>query len=307
MKKLFILLAMLLTVVLLTGCGIRNAVYDNAEAYRIGNAEITEKVANISLEWTAGTIGVAYHDKDTVLITEKSTSALTEEESVHWYLDGATLRIHFAASGLSESLKLTPTKKDLTLTLPKSFWADRIEIFTASADFKGSLNAGEIEIASSSGTVWLDSDAVGKLELSSSSGAIRCEAGSVGEASLESHSGRLLASIGNAGRLDAETSSGRIEVSVDTLGEGEVESNSGKVGFTVKKSFGEVKVSAFSGDVQLFLPEEVGYTATISTLSGDIRNAFPVVSEGKMMTYADGKAVLKIETSSGNIELEKNR
>jgi len=75
----------------------------------------------------------------------------------------------------------------------------------------------------------------------------------------------------------------------------------------LKKSFGEVKVSAFSGDVQLFLPEEVGYTATISTLSGDIRNAFPVVSEGKMMTYADGKAVLKIETSSGNIELEKNR
>ena len=131
---------------LFSGCSSLNFLYKDAEKYSYGNTELAEKVENLDLSWVSGSVKILYHDRNTVQLCETSSSSLSEDTSVHWFLDGTTLHIRFLKSGTYRSLRLA---KDLTLTLPKDFAAKNVEISLASADFETeTLRSEKIEISS---------------------------------------------------------------------------------------------------------------------------------------------------------------
>ena len=108
MKKLFFTMLILAVCTgLLSGCRISvhsptvlsPFYYDNVEKYVVGGASITDTVERVEIQWLSGSVNVAAHKEDIVRFSEKANRTLTNNNSVHYWLDGTTLRIQFCDSG----------------------------------------------------------------------------------------------------------------------------------------------------------------------------------------------------------------
>ena len=289
---------------LFSGCSSLNFLYKDAEKYSHGNTELTEKVENLDLSWVSGSVKILYHDRNTVKLCETSSSALSEDTSVHWFLDGTTLRIRFLKSGTYRFLRLA---KDLTLTLPKDFAAKNVEISLASADFETeALRSEKIEISSASGDVSLTSAATGKLEISSASGKINLiQKENCPKIKLNTASGSIRADVLQAGDLSVNTASGKVEIRGTSFGDVSVDSASGDVQISVIETLSECNIDTASGEVTLFLPEKMGFTAEIETGSGRFESALALRRKGKTYIAGDGEAKIEIDTASGDIFVKK--
>ena len=237
-------------------------------------------------------------------LCETSSSSLSEDTSVHWFLDGTTLHIRFLKSGTYRSLRLA---KDLTLTLPKDFAAKNVEISLASADFETeTLRSEKIEISSASGDVSLTSAATGKIEISSTSGKINLiQKENCPKIKLNTASGSIRADVLQAGDLSANTASGKVEIRGTSFGDLSVDSASGDVQISVIETLSECSIDTASGEVTLFLPEKMGFTAEIETGSGGFESDLALRQKGETYIAGDGKAKIEIDTASGDIFVKK--
>ena len=289
---------------LFSGCSSLNFLYKDAEKYSYGNTELAEKVENLDLSWVSGSVKILYHDRNTVKLCETSSSSLSEDPSVHWFLDGTTLHIRFLKSGTYRSLRLA---KDLTLTLPKDFAAKNVEISLASADFETeTLRSEKIEISSASGDVSLTSAATGKIEISSTSGKINLiQKENCPKIKLNTASGSIRADVLQAGDLSANTASGKVEIRGTSFGDLSVDSASGDVQISVIETLSECSIDTASGEVTLFLPEKMGFTAEIETGSGGFESDLALRQKGETYIAGDGKAKIEIDTASGDIFVKK--
>ena len=76
-----------------------------------------------------------------MLLTERTDEGVPDEFRVHWWLDGATLHVKFAASG-ARMERYGGWRKELTLTLPETLALDDVEIRSASAEISAENLAG---------------------------------------------------------------------------------------------------------------------------------------------------------------------
>ena len=97
MKKTIWLIGLLagLLCAVLCGCGSVSLFYENADRYSVGNAEITESVENIELDWIAGAVRIEYHGEDSILLTETSSDTLTEQTTLPEFSLSTRLCNHF--------------------------------------------------------------------------------------------------------------------------------------------------------------------------------------------------------------------
>ena len=289
---------------LFSGCSSLNFLYKDAEKYSYGNTELAEKVENLDLSWVSGSVKILYHDRNTVKLCETSSSTVSEDTSVHWFMDCTTMHISFLKSGTYRSLRLA---KDLTLTLPKDFAAKNVEISLASADFETeTLRSEKIEISSASGDVSLTSAATGKIEISSTSGKINLiQKENCPKIKLNTASGSIRADVLQAGDLSANTASGKVEIRGTSFGDLSVDSASGDVQISVIETLSECSIDTASGEVTLFLPEKMGFTAEIETGSGGFESDLALRQKGETYIAGDGKAKIEIDTASGDIFVKK--
>ena len=123
----------LATASMLTGCtGFRMSSYANADRYTAGDAAFSEKIEKIEIDWASGSVNLLTHAQDTVLLSEAAEKGMPEELRVHWWLEGSTLHVQFAASGAKQRA-FNSWRKELTLTVLETLYLDDIEISTASA------------------------------------------------------------------------------------------------------------------------------------------------------------------------------
>lgn len=180
--------ALLLTLfcLLLTGCSRTLVTYEEAEKYTAGGASIADSVRDIDLSWISGAVRIAYHPESTILLSESANCSLSKAQSMHWYLDGDTLRIRYSASGHVQFLNLN---KQLTLTLPEDFRGRQLTFELTSADLTAPfLSAEEMEISLVSGNVTLTAEA-DRLKVDSVSGNQRLSAAVTKQLELNSVSG----------------------------------------------------------------------------------------------------------------------
>ena len=56
----------------MTGCSYFGSVtYDNADKYSVGNTEVTDKIENIEIDWSSGSVSVVSHSGNTFMLSEK--------------------------------------------------------------------------------------------------------------------------------------------------------------------------------------------------------------------------------------------
>lgn len=314
--------------------------YGNAEKYTSGETELKETIRNLEVGWIDGAVKIEYHDGNTVLLRETSRKTIGEDMKMRWWLDGDTLRIRYAKSGLRLG---TGLDKELTVTLPKGIALSEVSLEATSGDLyasglkaetlklettSGTIRAeaetaslrtgsssggqeltvngtaGEIRLDSTSGAIALSGESAGKLEANSTSGGIAVAmSGKADTLSVHTTSGGIAADVNEAGKLTAESTSGGIGLRLQSAGEIHATCTSGTVSVAAGK-LDVLKVDSTSGDVTAALPETPGFTASVHTTSGKIGHTAMLTASGSEYSCGDGSARVEIHTTSGDVRLD---
>lgn len=286
----------------LSGCSYSGSVtYADSDKYSVGNAEITDKIENLEIDWISGSVSLVSHSEDTLALSEKDADRLPEEMRVRWWVDGDTLHVKFAASGVGVRL-FGSLHKDLTLTVPETLAFENVTIRAASAEIDADrLTAGTLSVSTASGDINISGEA-NTVELNSASGNIQLtQKDKAGEVRIDTASGKIDADLGAADRAYFESASGKIKLkaaSVDSLA---VKATSGAVLCELEAVPSECRLHAVSGEVTLILPEESDFTADISTVSGDFESDFALKKSGSTYICGSGGGNIDIETTSGDV------
>ena len=297
--------------------------YPNADKYTAGDAKISGSVNSLFIDWTEGRVNIEYHAGSGVTVSETADRALSEDDKLRWWLDGDTLRIRYAKSGFRFSL--TSLNKVLTVSLPEgtvlksadigstsgdlnipALAADEIRLDSTSGNITAATEAKKLTVSATSGSIDVRQDGdAGAVTLGSTSGSIACALGSAKDVAADSTSGSVSLTLsGSADNVSLHSTSGEIGAEIASAGKAEISSTSGNV--TVKLSaFGSLKIGSTSGSVTARLPAEPGLTCTADTTSGSFSSDLALAKDGNRYTCGDGSAAVSIDTTSGNIRLEK--
>ena len=93
-------LSLLLSLVIsAVSCG-TNFFYQNSDKYTVGGASLSHPISAIDIEWISGHVNVKYSNdgENEVVFSESYDKKLDDDLLLHYWLDGTTLRIKFAAS-----------------------------------------------------------------------------------------------------------------------------------------------------------------------------------------------------------------
>ena len=277
--------------------------YANADKYTVGDTTVTSPVENLDIDWTSGPVNIEYHAGSGISVSETANKTLSEDDRLRWWLDGTTLRIRYAKSGIRFSFNL---EKKLTVSLPEGTVLKQADIGTTSGDlFIPALAADDIRLNSTSGSI----DAVTttlKLYASSTSGNVKVrQDGDIGAVDLSSTSGSVSLDVaGTAEEVKAGSTSGNISPVLASVNKADFSSTSGCFSGSVR-AFQELKIHTTSGKVDVKLPAEPGFTCKVDSSSGDLTTALSLAKNGNQYTCGDGSARCSIDTSSGDITLGK--
>lgn len=182
--------------------------------------------------------------------------------------DGDTLTIRYQNSGVPLSIGGS-LKKDLTITVPRDWTGKQLKVDMSSADLTlREVSIDRVEVKSASGTTTAENCTMEELELDTSSGGLQ-------------YTGRL-------GKLDVDGASANVTARLLNVPE-------------------SVELEAASGGMELYLPEDAGFTAKLDTMSGEFLSDFETTQEGKRYTCGDGSCKIDADTMSGNLEIRKNQ
>lgn len=298
--------------------------YPNADKYTVGSsATISVPVNSLYVDWTSGQVNVKYHDGKDVVISETANRELSEDDTMRWWMDGGTLRIRYAKSGIRITVNL---EKKLTVSLPAGTVLRSADIGTTSGDIIApSLAADEIRLDSTSGNIdagtaakkltasstsgdvkILQESDIDTVTLKSTSGSVSCALdGSVKSVHADSTSGSIgLAVSGTVENVKLTSTSGNIYPNLVYAEKAEFGSTSGSFNGSVV-SFKELKIGTTSGNVSVNLAAEPGFTCKVSTASGSFSSDLALTKNGNAYTCGDGSASCSIDTTSGDIRIGK--
>ncbi len=299
--------------------------YADAGKYTAGETDISAPVSNLDVDWTAGKVILEYHGGNAVELRESSDKAISEDMKMRWWMDGDTLRVRYAKSGLRLNWNLT---KELTIRIPKNTAFRDVKICATSAGLMiPALKADTLTLSTTSGAIQAAAEA-GRVTADATSGALNLQlSGHADEVHAHTTSGALSVEADDAEALKASSTSGTIHLQGDRVKQCEANATSGKVtvwlneadrvetgstsgSVTVRLAkFSLLKANTTSGQISAVLPEQPGFTARLSSVSGRIDYDMPLShpEDRKEDAYicGDGSAEVELGSTSGNITLNR--
>lgn len=196
----------------------------------------------------------------------------------------------------------------LTLTLPAKMW-QRIELNTSSGDItiNSSLQCRELEIGTASGDIELTYVQASRAEIHTASGNITAKA-DCEELSAGTASGDIEFTDSHCLSADLGTASGDITTENLNCDHLEVGTASGDSELTFSQLPQTLNVSSASGDCSIYVPANVGFELSYSTVSGDFSSDMPFSgirsSKRTKLTYlTGGEHEISVSSSSGDFEI----
>ena len=298
MKKIAIVLVLALCAVALSGCAeITSLVTGKSGNFSGGNAEINDRIENLEISWTAGSVKIAYHTANTVTLAETANRAISKDEEMQWKVEGSTLKVEYMKPGV----RLNSPSKNLVITLPEGISLKKAAIGSTSAEIEiPSLAADTVSLDSTSGDITADITAP-DITTHSTSGDVKLAVhGKVNSLKLDSTSGSLSAELDEADKVSANSTSGAVRIAAEKARQVSVHSTSGNI-YLVLKQFDKADISATSGDVTAELPAEPGFTLKYTPSSGKLNTEIPLSGSKENYTCGNGSAQITVDTSSGDL------
>lgn len=294
--------------------------YANADMYTAGETVLRETIRNLDIEWINGKVNLGTHKEDTVELRESSDRAIGEDLKLRWWMDGDTLRVRYAKSGLRLSWN---QQKTLTVILPENIVFGEASVSATSADLNiPGIQAEKLTMEVTSGSILAAAEAkqvvagstsgdmtlriTGEAEsvvAGSTSGRIGLEAENVGSVAMSSTSGGGSLKVKKAGKAEIGSTSGSISIEAEEAEQVVMGCTSGSIRATLMQ-FSQLLVNSTSGDVQVTVKEEPGFIAKLSTTSGKIDYSLPLSRQGDEYVCGDGSGRVEIGTTSGDIRLD---
>lgn len=244
---------------------------------------LPQTVQNIYLSTTSSDCSVKFYNGTTIKIDVSG-----DFFSNFTYSDGLS-RVEVTDSNIfiETNDNLGFSDLDLTLYIPETY--------------KNSLS-----LKSSSGELSVIGGKLQNLSLSSSSGDINLYNLEAVDISLEASSGSINAPTFKTSKSLIKTSSGDISIN-GSLGETTVSASSGSVDLNLSELGASSNFSAQSGDVNLMIPNEIGYRLAFSSNSGEISGKI-IPGDNNMnnsytYTNGNGSKLINVKTSSGDLDL----
>ena len=301
-NKTIIFAAILLPLILLTGCMNISKTYDNADKYTAGNRDITDSISVLNINWSCGSVTVARGSGDSITVRETCKVSLDSEKQVHTWVDGDTLRVQFSASG--EVLRGEECDKKLEILVPEGQKFSGIKCEASSADIRISEQlCDELTVDTSSGDIRAEDCATPKISMTASSGDINVmQKAECDLIKCSTSSGEIGVTAETVKELRTDASSGGITCNIASADSVYADTSSGEIKLTFGAVPASTKITASSGDVKVSLPKDPDFKAEISTSSGDFNyTGISLSKSGESYSCGSGTNSISVETSSGDI------
>ena len=225
-------------------------------------------VRSIEIEWAAGSIVIQPKDITEIYIME---DGLTEKsEPMVWKLRDEKLAIQYSKNtdhDFGMGLLRGNESKDLIIQVPFNWACNSLEIDAASASLEiNDLTIRDMEFDGASGTCVFNNCTVETLELDTASGDILFQ--------------------GNLTRMDCDSASANILLDLKN----------------VPKS---LDLDTASGDLDVVLPENAGFTVNMDTMSGNFESDFATSMRNNNYIAGNGQCRIDVDAMSGSVTIRK--
>lgn len=236
------------------------------QAGSVGSAD-PAAIREIKIEWISGSVTIEPGDVQEITFLESGNG--TDKYEMVWKQSGDELVIQYSKdSGIAGfGLHFGDGSKDLTVTVPRGWVCDSLELDTASTDLTvRDMIIREMEIDSASGTAKFENCTVSSLDVDTASGDVTFS-GSLNELDFEAASASFTGVLENVPNL--------------------------------------IKMDSMSGDLTLTLPEGAGFTVSLDAMSSDFSSDFPTVKKNKSYVCGDGHCKIDVDAMSGDVSILK--
>lgn len=247
----------------------------NAECLKLNGVNQTGSVGSadpaaireIKIEWISGSVTVEPGDVQEITFLESGNG--TDKYEMVWKQSGDELVIQYSkdSSIAGFGLHFGDGSKDLTVTVPRGWVCDSLELDTASTDLTvRDMIIREMEIGSASGTAKFENCTVSSLDVDTASGDVTFS--------------------GSLNELDFEAASASFTGVLENVPD-------------------QVNMDSMSGDLTLTLPEDAGFTVSLDAMSSDFSSDFPTVKKNKSYVCGDGHCKIDMSAMSGDVSILK--
>jgi len=229
----------------------------------------SSQIREIEIQWVLGTITIEAGDVDQVVYQETPVSDSRYRMVTKASSDELKIQYCSENAGLSFSMFGTEINvvKDLTITVPKDMTLESLEIEAASAEviIRG-LTIDEVSLDTASGKCELEGCRIGELDVDTASGDIRFN--------------------GSLNELDFDAASAEFEGCFDN---------------TPRR----IKMDSMSGDIDITLPSDAGFTVSMDAMSSGITSDFETVIRNGDYICGNGYCQIEYSGMSGDITIRK--
>ena len=290
----------------LSGCSFivgSNYLYQNGDKYTAGDRQIKDKIENISIDYMSGNVKLIGADTDMISVKETSSVRLDDKRKVHTWVDGTTLYVRYCAS--AKNIDLNNLNKELTVTIPEDMILSDLYVDVSSADVScENFKSDSVNVNSSSGSINAECEAR-MIKLSASSGDVYLtQKGSSEEISIETSSGSIDVDMQDATNLSTRASSGDITIKAGEVKEFKSETSSGYNELKFDSVPAVSYIEASSGNVTVYLPKDSDLTLDMDPDEDDLSYDLAFSKNGNEYITGDGSNKMKIEISSGEVNLK---
>lgn len=228
-----------------------------------------DQIQNIEIEWVSGDIDIRAGNTDKIRFYEENTS--DSKYPMVYKISGKTLKIQFSQEEIHFGFGTTingDIHKDLTIEVPADWICDNLELDVASANLTVSdLVIREVDFDGASGTCDFHSCQVGNLDMDTASGDVTFS--------------------GSLNTLDFDAASASFTA----------------VLYGVPRS---IDMDSMSGDLDITLPADAGFTLSMDAMSSDFRSEFEY-SQNRNGYYVsgDGACRIDVDAMSGDVYIRK--
>ena len=237
------------------------------------NLEIPlDDIQNLDIEWAAGSIIIqAAEGQNGISISES-----VDPNSRHNMIckqSGSTLKIEFSEtaenfSWIGTNIINSIKAKDLLIVVPLDWDCRKLSIDTASGDvILTDLNVDTVDFDGASGKLTFENCTTRNLDIDTASGDI-------------SYNGTL-----------------------DTL---DFDAASASFSGILHNCPRQLEVDSLSGRLELFLPEDCGFTILNDSLSDRLSSDFELSPKGDAMVHGDGSCRIDVSGLSGDVHINKH-
>ena len=228
-----------------------------------GAAQFSADIQEIEIDWVSGNIRLVPANVSSIEVSESNVS--DNKYVMICKQDGQTLKIEYCKNTTFADLKNLKFSKDLTILVPMDWSGRAVKVDAASAKlFVQDLTIQEVEIDTASGSSQFDNCTIDSLDVDTASGDVYFE--------------------GSLNRLNCDSASAGVQAVLDNVPY-------------------EIDMDTASGSLELFLPEDAGFSVKMDTMSGKFDSARTYTTKNNRYVCGNGACSIDMSSMSGGVTI----